>query len=143
MIQGRFNYDEVGDLVCLFPESDILYVLLLYPTSDKEKIFTRTVCLTGSQPTLPAIINVNNDEVEDLAILHCNGLLAVFIETNAGVFDRHYLTFESDIVHTKANRTCYQLMNVADLNRNQKDDLIIIDNEKDSIRILLASPCDA
>ncbi|CAF1680765.1 unnamed protein product [Adineta ricciae] len=108
MIKGRFNYDEGDDLVYIFPKSDILYVLLSSPTSDKEKMFTRTVYLTDTQPT-----SLNNDGIEDLAVLHWNEVLAVFIGTNA------------------------------DLNQDQKDNLITVDNEKDSIRILLASTCDA
>ncbi|CAF1118796.1 unnamed protein product [Adineta ricciae] len=141
IIVGKFNGDAIDDLAYVFPESNILHVLVSYPTTPENLQFTQILYLTGTHPTSVAVINFNNDGNDDLAILHCNGLVTIFVGTDVGLFDRQYLSFKTDVINGRMNKTCFQSLHVIDLNQDDRDDLIFIDNEMNSIRVILASPC--
>jgi hypothetical protein len=134
-IKGKFNDDEFDDLALVSSQSDTLQVLLNY----NGRGFIQQIYLTYSYPTSIARINFNNDLIDDLAILSCNGTVTVFLATKFGIFDRNYLSFE---MNTSSSGKCFQSLKVADLNQDGKDDLVFIDAEINSIRVVLGAPCN-
>ncbi len=135
LIKGKFNDDEFDDLALVSSQSDTLQVLFNYGGTR----FIQQIYLTYSYPTSIARINFNNDLIDDLAILSCNGTVTVFLGTKFGMFDRNYLSFE---MNTSRSGKCSHSLKVADLNQDGKDDLVFIDAEINSIRVLLGTPCN-
>jgi hypothetical protein len=135
LIKGKFNDDEFDDMALVSSQSDTLQVLLSYYGIG----FIQQIYLTYSYPMSIARINFNNDLIDDLAILSCNGTVTVFLGTNFGIFDRNYLSFE---MNTSSNGKCSHSLKVADLNQDGIDDLVFIDAEINSIRVLLGTPCN-
>ena len=84
-------------------------------------------------------MNFNNDSIDDLAVLNCNGTIAVFLGAESGIFRPYSLDFLTD---RNITNKCAQSLKVADLNRDGRDDLIFIDSQWNTIRVLLGSPCD-
>jgi hypothetical protein len=74
-----------------------------------------------------------------LAILSCNGTVTVFLGRNFGMFDQNYLSFE---MNTNNSGKCSHSLKLADLNQDGRDDLVFIDPEINSIRVLLGTPCN-
>lgn len=143
MIKGKFNYDESDDLAYVFPETNILSVVISNPNNDTQKMFTQTAYLTSVHPISLAIINFNYDSIDDLAILHCDGSVTVFVGSDIGLFDRDYLSFGTTTTTAYGtDEACAQSLQVVDLNRDKRDDLIFIGPERNSIQIMLTSPCD-
>ena len=84
-------------------------------------------------------INFNNDTIDDLAILSCNRTVTVFLETEFGILDRTYLIFETN---TNSSGKCSHSLKVYDFNQDGRDDLVFIDAETNSIKVLLGTPCN-
>jgi hypothetical protein len=137
MVKGRFNFDELDDLALVSSRSNILQVLLNY--GEFSERFFQQIYLTYSYPTSITRINFNNDTIDDLAILSCNGTVTVFLGTNIGIFDRNYLIFEKN---TSSSDKCSHSLKVADLNQDGRDDLVFIDPEINSIKVLLGTRCN-
>jgi hypothetical protein len=135
LVKGKFNDDEFDDMAHVSSESDTLQVLQNY----YGRAFLPQIYLTYSYPTSIARINFNNDTIDDLAILSCNGTITVFLGTKLGIFDRNYLTFE---MNTSRSGKCSHSLKVADLNQDGRDDLVFIDAEINSIRVLLGTRCN-
>jgi hypothetical protein len=137
MVKGRFNYDELDDLALVSSQSGVLQVLLNY--GELSGRFVQQIYLTYSYPTSITQINFNNDTIDDLAILSCNGTVTVFLGTKIGLFDRNYLIFETN---TSTSNKCSHSLKVADLNQDGRDDLVFIDPEINSIKVLLSTRCN-
>jgi hypothetical protein len=134
IIRGRFNNDELDDLALVSSQSDTLQVLLAYGDGS----FIRQIYSIDRHPTAIARINFNNDSINDLAILTCHQTISIYLGTNLGVFDR------SDIlIHTGEtnNNKCAHSLKVADFNQDKKDDLVFIDPEAKTVRVLLSTNC--
>ena len=86
-------------------------------------------------------LNFNDDQMDDIAILHCNRVITIFLSTEYGIFDPNYLSFQIDI--NGSNQTCAQSLKVTDVNEDDEDDLVFIDTEFNAIRVLLNAYCDA
>ncbi|CAF0941204.1 unnamed protein product [Adineta steineri] len=93
-----------------------------------------------SYPTSIARLNFNNDQMDDIAVLHCDRMITVFVSTEYTIFDRNYLSFGIDV--NGSNRTCSHSLKVADLNQDDEDDLIFIDTEFNAVRVALNAFCD-
>ena len=141
MVKGRFNDDDLDDLALISSQSDTLQILLPYriPNHMESIVFNQLIYLTDNYPTSLTRFHFNNDLIDDLAVLNCNGTVSVFLGTKSGLFDRKYLTFGTNADH---NGTCCHSLNVADLNQDGKDDLVFIDATMNSIRVILGSSCD-
>ncbi|UJR08063.1 hypothetical protein I4U23_012340 [Adineta vaga] len=135
MIRGKFNFDDFDDLAMISPQSDTLQIILAYNHGYIQQTY-----LTSSHPTSVAKINFNNDHIDDLVVLHCNRTINIFIGTNTGLFDRNYLSYEMNV--GQINNQCVQSIKVADFNLDGKDDLVFIDTEIHSIRVLLNMNCN-
>jgi hypothetical protein len=135
LVKGKFNDDEFDDMALVSSQSDTLQVLLSY----NGRGFIQQIYLAYSYPMSIARIDFNNDTIDDLAILSCNGTVTVFLGTKFGMFDRNYLSFE---MNTSRSGKCSQSLKVADLNQDGKDDLVFIDSEINSIRVLLGTRCN-
>ncbi|CAF1646323.1 unnamed protein product, partial [Adineta ricciae] len=134
LIKGKFNYDDREDLATISSQSNTLQILLGYLKGN----FTQQIYLTSDFPTSISRINFNNDQIDDLALLHCNGTVTIFLGTKIGFFDKNYLSFHMDRIH---NSKCFQSLKVIDLNQDGKDDLVFIDTEMNSIRVSLGAAC--
>ena len=139
MVKGKFNDDKFDDLALISSQSDTLQVLLRYKDPQLGLEFVQMIYLTDHYPVSLARINFNNDLIDDLAILNCNGTMTVFIGTKIGLFDRKYLSFGTSV---GCGSKCCQSLKVADLNQDGKDDLVFIDTEMNRIRVVLGSPCN-
>ncbi|CAF1521372.1 unnamed protein product, partial [Adineta steineri] len=138
VVTGRFNDDEFVDLALISSQSDTLQVLLRY----KDKLEWKSIpmiYLTDHYPTSIARINFNNDQIDDLAILHCNGTVAIFIGSTDGLFERKDLSFGT---HVGCTDKCCQSLQVIDLDRDGRNDLVFIDTEMNSIQVILGLPCN-
>jgi hypothetical protein len=134
MTRGRFNDDEFEDLALIFPEIDTLQILL----SNEYREFAQEVYFTATHPTSIIRINFNNDQIDDLAVLTCNRTVIVFLGTPIGLFDRNYLSFETN---NRKSDQCAHSLKVADLNRDGRDDLVFIDTGTQSINVLMGASC--
>ncbi|CAF1143652.1 unnamed protein product [Adineta steineri] len=139
-VTGRFNDDEFFDLALISSQSDTLQVLLRY----KDKLLLEwksisMIYLTDPYPTSIARINFNNDRIDDLAILHCNGTVTIFIGSNHGLFERKDLSFRT---HAGCIDKCCQSLQVIDLDRDGRDDLVFIDTGMNSIQVALGLSCN-
>ncbi|CAF1560819.1 unnamed protein product, partial [Adineta steineri] len=117
-----------------------LQVLLRY--KDKVLLDWKTIpmiYLTDHYPTSIARINFNNDRIDDLAILHCNGTVTIFIGSKHGLFERKDLSFGT---HIGCIDKCCQSLQVIDLDRDGRDDLVFIDTGMNSIQVALGLPCN-
>lgn len=135
MIRGRFNDDNQDDLALISPESDTLSVVVSLGLSVRR----RQLYLTESRPTAISVINFNNDTIDDLAVLTCDGTLTVFLGQSIGLFDQDYLSFK---MNNSIHGHCAHSLKSADLNQDGKDDMVFIDPEADRIRVILGSSCD-
>ncbi|CAF1530025.1 unnamed protein product, partial [Adineta steineri] len=93
-----------------------------------------------SYPTSIARLNFNDDQMDDIAVLHCDRMITVFVSTEYDIFDRNYLSFGIDV--NGSNITCSHSLKVADLNQDDEDDLIFIDTEYNAVRVALNTFCD-
>jgi hypothetical protein len=130
MTKGKFNYDQLEDMALIFPEVDTLQILL----ADESDDFTPEVYFTAPHPTSVIRINFNNDEIDDLAVLCCNGTVTVFLGTSSGFMDQNYLSF---VPNERNSTQCAHSLKIADLNEDGRDDLVFIDAETHSIYVLL------
>ncbi|UJR18639.1 hypothetical protein I4U23_005547 [Adineta vaga] len=135
MTKGKFNDDEIDDIVIISFLSNTLQVQLSFGNGN----FLTQIYLTDVYPTSISVINFNDDEIDDLAILHCNGAVSVFLGLKIGIFNRHYLSFQN---YTTTNGKCAQSLRVIDLNQDGRDDVVFVDPEMNVIRLLLGSQCD-
>ncbi|UJR12974.1 hypothetical protein I4U23_017150 [Adineta vaga] len=135
MTKGKFNDDEIDDIVIISFHSNTLQVQLSFGNGN----FLTQIYLTDVYPTSITVINFNDDKIDDLAILHCNGAVSVFLGLKIGIFNRHYLSFQN---YTTINGKCAQSLRVIDLNQDGRDDVVFVDPEMNVIRLLLGSQCD-
>ncbi|CAF3774153.1 unnamed protein product, partial [Adineta steineri] len=139
-VTGRFNEDEFIDVALISSQSDTLQVLLRY----KDKSLSKwnsipMIYVTDHYPTSIARINFNNDRIDDLAILQCNGTVTIFIGSTDGLFERKDLSFRT---HAGCTDKCCQSLHVINLNRDGRYDLVFIDTGKNSIQVALGLPCN-
>jgi hypothetical protein len=134
LTKGRFNDDEFEDLAIISSDTDTLQILLAYG----DTTFTQQIYPTENYPTSVTRINFNNDQIDDLAVLTCNRTVIVFLGTPIGLFDRNYLSFETN---NRKSDQCAHSLKVADLNRDGRDDLVFIDTGTQSIGVLLGAHC--
>ncbi|CAF1196645.1 unnamed protein product [Adineta steineri] len=134
LIRGKFNDDNFDDLALVSPESDTLQILLAV----KIGKFSQQIYLTNTHATSVARINFNNDSIDDLVVLHCNGTVAVFLGTKLGLFDQTDILFETN---EEGNGQCAQSIKVNDFNRDGRDDLVFVDPETNTVRVRLNLPC--
>ncbi len=135
IIRGRFNDDELDDIALVAPESDTLHVLLAYG----DGTFLQQIYHTDNYPIAVVLINFNNDLIDDLAILTCNQTLTIYLGTKLGIFYHHdKISFQ---VGVNSSNQCFRSPRVADLNHDGKDDLVFIDPDAQSIRVLLGASC--
>ncbi|CAF0761016.1 unnamed protein product [Adineta steineri] len=134
-IKGRFNDDERYDLAGISFQSDTLQVLLDYGNNK----FTQQIYLTETRPTSVAQLNFDNDSIDDLAVLTCNGTINIFVGRKFGIFRRTNIYYR--INGNNSDKCCHSLKAV-DLNQDGKDDLVFIDARINRIQILLSSNCD-
>ncbi|CAF1211985.1 unnamed protein product [Adineta steineri] len=140
VVTGRFNDDEIVDLALISSQSDTLQVLLRYEDKSLSKWKSiKMIYLTDHHPTSIARINFNNDTIDDLAILHCNGTVIIFIGSTDGLFERKDLSIGT---HTGCIDKCCQSLHVIDLNRDGRDDLVFTDTGMNSIQVVLGLPCN-
>ncbi|CAF4241939.1 unnamed protein product, partial [Adineta steineri] len=128
------------DLALISSQSDTLQVLLRY----KDKSLSKwksipMIYLTDHYPTSIVRINFNNDRIDDLAILHCNGTVTIFIGSMDGLFERKKLDFET---HAGCTDKCCDSLQVINLNRDGRYDLVFIDTGMNSIQVALGLPCN-
>ncbi|CAF3878280.1 unnamed protein product [Rotaria sordida] len=135
LIKGMFNDDEFEDLAVISPTTDTLKILL----ARGNGTFIQQNYATTTHPTSVTRINFNNDEIDDLAVLNCNGTVIVFLGKPAGIFDQKYLSFNTS--RGNSNQ-CAISLKVADLNQDERDDLIFLNTETYSINVLLSADCD-
>ncbi|CAF1450723.1 unnamed protein product, partial [Rotaria sordida] len=122
LIKGMFNDDEFEDLAVISPTTDTLKILL----ARGNGTFIQQNYATTTHPTSVTRINFNNDEIDDLAVLNCNGTVIVFLGKPAGIFDQKYLSFNTS--RGNSNQ-CAISLKVADLNQDERDDLIFLNTE--------------
>jgi hypothetical protein len=72
-------------------------------------------------------------------VLSCNGTVSVFLGTSVGLFNRNYLSFNTS---EGSSEQCTQSLGVADLNRDEKDDLVFLNTGVHSAGVLLVASCD-
>jgi hypothetical protein len=135
LIRGRFNDDELDDLVVISPESDTLQVLLAYGDGN----FTQQIYSTDRYPTSVARINFNNDSIDDLAILTCNQTVNIYLGRKLGIFDQNFISFHFD--ENNSNNECVHSLRVADFNQDGKDDLVFIDPAEQIVKVILGTSC--
>ncbi|CAF1033339.1 unnamed protein product [Adineta steineri] len=134
IIRGRFNDDEFDDLALVSPESDTLHVLLAY----ENGTFIQQIYHSPHYPVSVAKINFNNDSIDDLAVLSCNQIIRIYLGTKLGIFHENDIPF-----YVGKNNTdqCFQSLRSADLNQDGRDDLVFIDVDSQTIRVLLGTRC--
>ncbi|CAF1154090.1 unnamed protein product [Adineta steineri] len=140
VVTGRFNNDEFVDLALISSQSDTLQVILRY----EDRLLSKwksipMIYLTDHYPTSIVRINFNNDRIDDLAILHCNGTVTIFIGSMDGLFERKNLDFGA---HAGCTDKCCDSLQVINLNRDGRYDLVFIDTGMDSIQFALGLPCN-
>ncbi|CAF3899998.1 unnamed protein product [Adineta steineri] len=143
IIKGRFNDDAVDDLAVISSNSSILHILYHMKDVSYTMLATNFLSMfyfTRSYPTSIARLNFNDDQMDDIAVLHCDRMITIFVSTEYGIFDRNYLSFGVDA--NGSNRTCSHSLKVADLNQDDEDDLIFIDTESNAVRVALNAFCD-
>ncbi|CAF1411924.1 unnamed protein product [Adineta steineri] len=143
MIKGKFNYDPMDDLAVISTYSnklEILYYVEGMESLAESHYFFQPSYLTRWYPTSFTRLNFNDDGMDDIAILHCDRAITVFLSTEYGIHDRNYLSFEINV--DSNNRTCPKLLKSVDLNQDDEDDLIFIDTEFNAVRVVLNSVCD-
>ncbi|CAF1269254.1 unnamed protein product [Adineta steineri] len=134
MIQGRFNDDEFVDLALISPQTDTLHVLLAYGNGS----FIQQVYHNPHNPVSVAAINFNNDSIDDLAVLSCNQTITIYLGTKFGIFHENDISF---YVGNNNTDQCFQSLRSADLNQDGRDDLVFIDVDSQTIRVLLGTSC--
>ncbi|CAF1174405.1 unnamed protein product [Adineta steineri] len=136
IIKGRFNDDELDDMALVAPESNTLHILL----ADGDGNFSQQIYHTDNYPVSVVRINFNNDSMDDLAILTCNQTITIYLGTKLGIFfDHNKISFN---ISENSGKQCFQLLKVADLNHDGKDDLVFISPDTERIRVLLSASCD-
>jgi hypothetical protein len=134
MIRGRFNDDEFVDLALVSPESDTLHVLLAYG----DGTFFQQIYHTHYYPVSVAMINFNNDSIDDLAVLSCHQKITIYLGTKLGIFHENDISF---YIGENSTDQCFRSLRSADLNQDGKDDLVFIDAGSQTIRVLLGTSC--
>ena len=134
LIKGQFNDDALDDLAMVSSRSDTLQVIL----ASFSDLFTQQIYLTETHPTSVARLHFNNDSVDDLAVLSCTGTVTIFIGTRIGIFHRHDPSIPTE---AGSGAKCSHSLKVTDVNQDDRDDLIFIDANTNSIRLLLSSDC--
>ena len=135
LIKGRFNDDEFEDLALISPGTNTLRILLAYGDGS----FIQQTYPTANHSISVVRINFNHDQIDDLAVLSCNQTVSVFLGTSFGIFDRNYLSFDTNVGYAGQ---CNLLFKAADLNQDNKDDLIIINGDTNYISVFLGANCD-
>ena len=135
LIKGIFNDDEFEDLAVVSSEKNTLQILLAYG----DGTFVQQTYPTANHPTAVVRINFNDDLIDDLAVLSCNQTVSVFLGASIGIFDRNYFSFDTTV--GVADR-CLLSFKVADLNKDDKDDLIILNGETNRINVFMGTNCD-
>ena len=136
LIMGHFNWDRWTDFAVISPSSDTLQILMF----DGIRTFTRQIYLTDSYPTSLARIHFNDDNIDDLIVLHCNRTLSIFVGSNMSLFHHVYsiyMPFDSN----EPNNECARSVIVADFNHDGKEDVAYIDSAMEKIRVLLSDDC--
>ncbi|CAF1440284.1 unnamed protein product [Adineta ricciae] len=142
LIIGRFDPDALDDEATIYTDLNVLrihYYAKRMSLDTETDVFLKTSYFTRHDPTSVARLNFNDDQMDDIAILHCDGAITVFL-TDYGFFDRNYLSFE--INNNSNSKTCAKLLKSVDLNQDGEDDLIFIDTQSNAVRVVLNSVCD-
>ncbi|CAF0857414.1 unnamed protein product [Adineta steineri] len=134
IIRGRFNDDDFDDIALVSPQSDGLHVLL----AKGDGKFLQYIYHINNSPVSVVRINFNNDSIDDLAILHSNQTIGIYLGTKLGIFSEEKISFQ---VGENCTDQCFQSLRVADLNRDGKDDLVLIDPITQTIGFLLSANC--
>ncbi|CAF1436722.1 unnamed protein product [Adineta ricciae] len=137
IITGKFNSDNFPDFALLSSRSDTLQIILHHLLDNFWWEDVRSIYRTANYPTSLTRINFNNDLIDDLALLHCDGTVTIFLGTEIGLFNRKYLSFQSN--QSCSNPCCHSIKSM-DLNRDGKDDLIFLDKGTNSVRVLMGVP---
>ncbi|CAF1187874.1 unnamed protein product [Adineta steineri] len=136
IIRGRFNDDELDDLVLIAPESNTLHVLL----NSGNETFLRQIYHINNYSVSITQINFNNDSIDDLAILTRNQTINIYRGSKLGIFfQENIISFQLLLNHTG---TCFQSLKAADLNQDGKDDLLLIDPDTQTIGVSLNINCN-
>ena len=136
LIKGRFNDDQLEDLAAISSATNTLQILL----GNRDGGYVRQSYLTTTSPTSLTRINFNNDGIDDLAVLSCNGTVIIFLGNSNGIFNQNYLSF--DTYQGNLNQCTFSLK-TADVNDDGRDDLVFLHAETQSIHILLSNDCNA
>ncbi|UJR34748.1 hypothetical protein I4U23_027526 [Adineta vaga] len=137
VIQGKFSYDEQNDLAVISSNESLLSVIWMIEKIGHSLHFT---FLTRWYPTSLVLLDFNDDEIDDIAVLHCDRSIIVFLSTEHGLHDRNYLSFQLNV--DSKNTICAKSLKSVDLNQDDENDLIFLDAEFDTVRVLLNSVCD-
>ncbi|CAF1477768.1 unnamed protein product, partial [Adineta steineri] len=135
IIQGRFNDDDFDDIALVAPQSNGLHVLL--STGDGK--FLQQIYHIKNSPISVVRINFNNDSIDDLAILNSNQTIGIYLGTKLGIFSEEKISFQ---IGKNSTDQSFQLLKVVDLNRDGKDDLVLIDPVEQTFRVLLGANCN-
>jgi hypothetical protein len=135
MIKGKFNDDDLDDLAFVPSRFGALHILL----ADRNHSFVRLAYPIIDHPVYVARINFNNDQIDDVAVLSRNGTIIIILGTKIGLFNRNYLYFK---INEENSHTYAQLLRVADLNQDGKDDLLFLDTNMSHIKVILATNCN-
>ncbi|CAF1351615.1 unnamed protein product [Adineta steineri] len=135
IIQGRFNDDDFDDIALVAPQSNGLHVLL--STGDGK--FLQQIYHIKNSPISVVRINFNNDSIDDLAILNSNQTIGIYLGTKLGIFSEEKISFQ---IGKNCTDQSFQLLKVVDLNRDGKDDLVLIDLVEQTFRVLLGANCN-
>ncbi|UJR06785.1 hypothetical protein I4U23_011072 [Adineta vaga] len=131
------NEGKIGFHVCngnSFVQEFISYKdndLIIYTHNTQHYLY--------GHPTMIIKGNFNNDSLDDIAVLTCNGTLTVYLALSNQVFDTNYLSFKMNTSNNYSQ--CFHSLRIVDLNQDAKDDIVFIDTEMNQIRVLLGSPC--
>ncbi|CAF0994169.1 unnamed protein product [Adineta steineri] len=134
IIHGRFNDDDFDDIALVSPQSNGLHVL--FAEGDGE--FLQQIYYVKNSPISVVRINFNNDSIDDLAILNSDQTIIIYLGTKLGIFSEEKISFQ---IGENCTDQCFRSLTVADLNRDGKDDLVLIDPITQTIGFLLSANC--
>jgi hypothetical protein len=135
--KGRFSDDDYGDFAVISTQTDTLYIVIEFEPVRTDYL----LYVTDSYPTSIARMDFNNDGIDDIAVLTCNGTLNVFDGDSSGLFNLNYLSFRMNSKSTY-HECCHSLI-AADFNQDGMEDIVFVDVQMNSVRIVLSSSCGA
>ena len=97
MITGKFNNDHFPDFALISSRSDTLQIILHH---FRDHFLSESVILicTANYPTSLTRISFNNDLIDDLALLHCDWVVTIFLGTEIGLSNENIYHFKVRIV---------------------------------------------